>query len=366
MLRSIPATILRDRQQILRDIYTPAPLSEFPARAARLLAQAVSVDFKGIAEMDYGAQRFRAYREPALTMEEQAELDSVFLAHMEPHPLAAAPEQVMRGTEVVLSQIEGRNRFEKTGLYQEFYKPISVKDELGMSIPTGDGQALCFFMWRDSRGFTKRDLETFAFLRPHVEQAWRNAETIARTGGGCTLIDDVGEAVARGLVLLDCQGRVREWSDRSRALMQKYFTGWRCEPRRLPAPLADWFCLTIAQEAAGKGTATARQPFHFTGATGSLTVRLVNRRLPGEFLLVIEEKQDAPPPAVLSALGLTPRECVIASWLAQGKTNPEIATILGANLLTIKVHLLHIFEKLGVETRTAAAMRIAECWHEVA
>src|SRR5206468_3395001 len=97
---------------------------------------------------------------------------------------------------------------------------------------------------------------------------------------------------------------------------------------------------------------------------GALTIRLVNRRLPGEFLLVLEERPDAPPACVLGALGLTPRECVIASWLAQGKTNPEIATILGANLLTLKVHLLHIYEKLGVETRTAAAMRIVECWHE--
>jgi DNA-binding CsgD family transcriptional regulator len=46
-------------------------------------------------------------------------------------------------------------------------------------------------------------------------------------------------------------------------------------------------------------------------------------------------------------------------WVAQGKTNPEISKILGASSGTIHKHIEHIFEKLGVETRTAAA---ASAW----
>ena len=47
-------------------------------------------------------------------------------------------------------------------------------------------------------------------------------------------------------------------------------------------------------------------------------------------------------------------------WVAQGKTSPEIAIILGAALKTVKKHLQHIYEKLGVETRTSAALRASE------
>ncbi len=43
------------------------------------------------------------------------------------------------------------------------------------------------------------------------------------------------------------------------------------------------------------------------------------------------------------------------SWLAKGKTNRDIADILGMSPRTVNKHLEHIFEKLGVETRTAAA-----------
>lgn len=62
----------------------------------------------------------------------------------------------------------------------------------------------------------------------------------------------------------------------------------------------------------------------------------------------------------LVALGLTPREAEVLLWVAQGKSNPEISIILGAAEKTIKVHLGHIFEKLGVDNRNAAAMRAIE------
>lgn len=62
----------------------------------------------------------------------------------------------------------------------------------------------------------------------------------------------------------------------------------------------------------------------------------------------------------LLSLGLTPRVAEVLLWVAQGKTNPEIATILGISEWTVKKHVLDIFEKLGVETRTAASLRAVE------
>ena len=67
---------------------------------------------------------------------------------------------------------------------------------------------------------------------------------------------------------------------------------------------------------------------------------------------------DSPEP--LYALGLTPRVAEVLLWVAQGKTNADIATILGISEWTVKKHVLEIFEKLGVETRTAAGLRAIE------
>lgn len=59
-------------------------------------------------------------------------------------------------------------------------------------------------------------------------------------------------------------------------------------------------------------------------------------------------------------LGLTPRVAEVLLWLCQGKTNSEIASILGNSEATVKKHVLEIFSKLGVETRTAAGLRALE------
>lgn len=66
-------------------------------------------------------------------------------------------------------------------------------------------------------------------------------------------------------------------------------------------------------------------------------------------------------PAPLQAkLNLTPREAEVLLWVAQGKSNPEISAILGAAENTIKVHLGHIFEKIGADNRHAASLTALE------
>lgn len=65
-------------------------------------------------------------------------------------------------------------------------------------------------------------------------------------------------------------------------------------------------------------------------------------------------------PAELEALGLTPREAEVLFWVARGKTNDEIGTVLGIGLTTVKKHLESTYSKLGVENRTTAAAMALE------
>ena len=73
-----------------------------------------------------------------------------------------------------------------------------------------------------------------------------------------------------------------------------------------------------------------------------------------------EFKPDFSSTEPLLKLGLTARATETLLWLAQGKTNPDIATILGITESTVKKHVQEIFEKLGVETRGAATIRALE------
>lgn len=57
---------------------------------------------------------------------------------------------------------------------------------------------------------------------------------------------------------------------------------------------------------------------------------------------------------------LTPRESEILALVAEGLSNPAIAARLFIGESTVKTHLLHVFEKLGVSDRTRAVTRAME------
>jgi DNA-binding NarL/FixJ family response regulator len=62
----------------------------------------------------------------------------------------------------------------------------------------------------------------------------------------------------------------------------------------------------------------------------------------------------------LEKLGLSARESEILLWVAQGKSNFEASVILNISAATVKKHLEHIYEKLGVEGRNTASLRALE------
>ena len=77
-------------------------------------------------------------------------------------------------------------------------------------------------------------------------------------------------------------------------------------------------------------------------------------------MFALEEEHAPPGPAALLALGLTARQAEVAYWVAQGKTNPEIAVILDTSPRTIDKHMERILERLGFENRAALIVRAGE------
>jgi len=68
----------------------------------------------------------------------------------------------------------------------------------------------------------------------------------------------------------------------------------------------------------------------------------------------------APPrwPPLRDAPALTAREREVLRWVAAGKTDRDVAEVLGISHRTVHKHLQNVYAKLGVETRTAAVMRV--------
>lgn len=72
-------------------------------------------------------------------------------------------------------------------------------------------------------------------------------------------------------------------------------------------------------------------------------------------ILLREESDAAQIEALMTIFKLTIRESEVLYWATKGKTSRDIGDILGTSPRTVNKHLEHVFVKLGVETRTAAA-----------
>jgi DNA-binding response OmpR family regulator/DNA-binding CsgD family transcriptional regulator len=126
-----------------------------------------------------------------------------------------------------------------------------------------------------------------------------------------------------------------------------------------PAELAEWLQQTAPRLSAelARGQIPATVPTWAVNQGGRrLSFTLHQPTGDDEWLLVMQESSDqAAMDALSQEFKLTTREGEVLYWVVKGKTNRDIGDILGSSPATVKKQLEHIFAKLGVETRTAAA-----------
>jgi len=72
-------------------------------------------------------------------------------------------------------------------------------------------------------------------------------------------------------------------------------------------------------------------------------------------LRLVDGKSQSQTEPLRTQFGVTGREAEVLLWIANGKTNREIGTILSMSPRTVNKHLEQIFRKLSVENRTSAA-----------
>lgn len=159
------------------------------------------------------------------------------------------------------------------------------------------------------------------------------------------------DIAGRGVVVLDNTGRIAWRSPQALMWLNQAFPDDPKQTEQL-AWLVSAEQATEVQRALTDNTALVAQYLGESGLS-EVTVLLSVIAMPKP-----DDGTAEPAPVSsrsLPAVNLTPRETEVLSWLAKGKTNRDIADILGMSHRTVNKHLEHIFEKLGVETRTAAA-----------
>ena len=336
----------------LREIYAdPLDLESFAAGIVSALPKVVPSEWTSYNEVNPQSQTIIWAMEPIPS--DSPELARAFAQHMPEHPLINHHQQTRDGRALKISDFLTQSQFHKLELYNEFYRRLEVEHQMAVILPAPAPLVIGIAVNRSSKDFSERDRLLLDLLRSHLVQAYRNAESATQLRRDLALLGRALEESDRGVVALTGNGQVRFCTKRAQQWLSDYF-----EPSRrgdhLPDSLQRWVEHQQTLLSKNGDVPPPREPLVVKRAGKGLVVRFVEDRSEDGCLLILEEQPLQLSAGSLEPLGLTRRQAQVLFWVARGKTDKEVAALLYVSPRTVKKHLEHVYEKLGVKNRTEA------------
>lgn len=256
------------------------------------------------------------------------------------------------------NEVASGTAFHRTSLYNEMYRPMSIGDQIIVRINGPKGMFTTCCLNRVKREFAEADRRAVDLISSHLGSAIGNAERLQTARRSESYLSNVFEEARKGIIVVGLSGEINYITDAAAALLQKYLQRRDFDTRKLPEVICSW----LKQFEEINRSKDFHPPTHLLtlkGAEAELRINLVPDKRAGERILIIEEKRAASP-LLLQGLGLTRREAEVLFWTAQGKTDSAIGVLCGISPRTVQIHLLRVYNKLGVENRTAATIRALE------
>jgi len=335
-------------------IYACSSAEDFPRHAVQIVSTLVAghhVSFQRIAPT---VPEIWAVFEPNLP--DEGWMWQVFDECRHEHPTLQHRLRTGDPTGYKISDFVGPGQWHRTGLYQRLFRNIETEDQMAFTLESsGTGfHAMVFF--RDQQTFTERERIILNLLRPHIAQAYQHARTLQRLKRVQTQWGEVAEAFGLCVMTVGRMGRIIDADDDANTLLKQFFDA-KGAAAHLPHPVLDWLKNNWpASQNAPRELRDRRLPLVLRKGGQTLLVRALpaDNSDPDKAVLLMEHRTLEQRAPQLQAQGLTKREIELLAHAEQGKTNDEIAAGLGISPKTVRKHLEHIFDKLDVNTRTAA------------
>jgi DNA-binding NarL/FixJ family response regulator len=358
---------LRGLLDVVRKIESIDDLGTFSAAVLRSLQELVRYDNAGQLSRHPARPAWSLTVEPATVAPATDVAAFGRTAHENPILFYYDDHPRQRGRALKSSDVLSAGEVHRLTHYDEFLKPLEIEHQLGISVIVPGPLVFGVALNRSRRDFSERDRMVLDLLRPHLAQAYRNLEARTRLRQALTALEQGDERAERAVVLLRSDGGIAFASGAAGRWLEAYFGGEQ-EIDHLPETLQAWIRRSRGRLNGDHEVPPPAAPLVSERSGGRLTVRLLPPTAPGELAaLVLEERRAGVSSDEIAALGLSTRESEVLALVAAGRTNAEIALMLGISARTVVKHLEHIFAKLGVATRTAAAARAFEaCGYRIA
>ena len=344
---------LRALLEFIKECYGICDLETFAHRVISRLSKLVPSEIISYNEVNLRRRRdaYLAYPANAYGPAE----NKIFEQHMHEHPLITHNQKTRDVRALKLSDFLTQRQFHRLALYNEFFRPLSAEHQMAFGLPSPPSLTIGIALNRTKRDFSERERLLLNVLSPHLIQAYRNAEAVTQLRNELALVKQTLEKLDQGIVVLTRDGKVALANARAIQWITNYFGTLPAGGNRLPEILQRWVKQQEHIVASHDDVPPPQEPLVVEREGKRLVVRHLCDST--QCLLLLDEQQTIHSPHALERLGVSHREAQVLFWLAYGKTNMEIGTIVEISPRTVQKHLEHIYQKLGVENRTAAAVR---------
>jgi DNA-binding CsgD family transcriptional regulator len=287
------------------------------------------------------------------------ETQQVIQARFGEHPLVQNMPRTLDGAHKISDFLRPAAFHRLEGLYQQYLRLYDIEDQITFFLPDASSGGLAagalpptdvlgFSLNRPQRSFTERDRLMLNFLRPHLAQAYANAQQYQVIQQNFSQLQQSCNVL--GLVILDTELRIQSIAPQAAIWLDTYFTR---SAAPLPDHLQSWIKHQIAHFSIPAELPKAIPPLRVEIADRQLTLRLIIEPQSARYLLLLEE-QPIGQSLALAILGLSPREAELLNGLIQGKNNQALAEQMGITTATVRKHLENLYRKLDASSRAEA------------
>jgi DNA-binding CsgD family transcriptional regulator len=261
--------------------------------------------------------------------------------------IAVVRQSNLRLSDIDLSSCEGL----ECGLLLEQRRERDMPLEHGMAVMLDEGRDwhAGFMLYRDGRQpFSERDRALVQRVAPALAKTVRNYRRPREDRSGRWVLESLLRKRGCETLVVDPSGTELMCTGGAEALMKTWFPAHERRMRQLPPLLAERLAMLT-------GGSHPTRPEDHVCDTGSprhqLKVSFIPLESPARkpiWALLLEENPYLPPDWRQK---FTKREVEVASGVVQGWDNQTISEDLKCSVDTVKKHLQHIFDKVGVDQR---------------
>jgi DNA-binding CsgD family transcriptional regulator len=333
-----------------------ADCASFIRGALEQLTRVVASDLTTLSVCDLarGTRRVISRKAEALSTADRAAFDR----HFREHPLVRFHGSHPGGPTQRISDCMSGRAFKNSALHADYYRRIGINHVMALPLWVDQDNVISVVFNRGHADFSDGERAVLDAIRRPLAAMYRNLVACEEAGVSLKRVSRLAGDGGWLMMQVNTSGRILEAPAEALRLLRQFFPQVASDRGiRIPEALSEWLSHSRSW-GLDRPAIDGRERF----TTARLGVKLTVHFIPDAecascgYLLFKSERLD--PQAIhLKQLPVTQRERQILALVAAGKTNAEIAFVLSISARTVQKHLEHIFQKLGVETRTAAAVR---------